>query len=452
MPAPAPTARRAGFSVLVLFCLGFVALFLRAQDVDPWPRLRVIADFRSVGGLRVDSPVQLGGAHVGRVMRIDFVRTNYTCDPMHEDRGRVGQGRTDDCDSAAFCSPIGWCAELEPFGEAHTSCWTSLDCGPQEMCVTPAFRRRANRVEWTGPMRVCARYNTSLVRTRVEMRIAHEGDNFLRVDSVAMIANNSVLGDQLVRISMGRGERLSPPFRLRTHMSLAEDIDRFRRRIDRAIERADVSLQAMSDVINALAAPDFLDDIKSIMGHADTISGQVARHDGLVGALVGDPRYRRDIGETLGGLAGAASGLEKFVGVSNSVLTTVNRNAEPAVADFRSTLTAVNGVFESLERADNHALVARLLRDSSGRLEQPLVQSVHNLAVLSDDARALMTAVSDERGSLGKVLGDPVVAERFSAFLASVAHRPVLRDLLLWYLRDKKHLIDHIAARDPAAP
>ena len=71
------------------------------------------SDFRTTSGLRKGSSVLLAGVEVGKVRSIDFVVREYACDPLTEDLGRHGAGRTDDCDEFLFCAPEGLCADLE---------------------------------------------------------------------------------------------------------------------------------------------------------------------------------------------------------------------------------------------------------------------------------------------------------------------------------------------------
>src|SRR5690606_24768801 len=103
------------------------------------------------------------------VEAITFVTRRYQCDPVTEDVGRWGSGRTDNCDEFLFCSPSGECAELETYASRsmHAPCLSAEDCAEDEICVTKEFRQRARRVQWNGPEGVCARYSTQHRRVEV---------------------------------------------------------------------------------------------------------------------------------------------------------------------------------------------------------------------------------------------------------------------------------------------
>ena len=73
----------------------------------------VYVDFRTVTGLTRNSPVQLAGTKIGVVKEIGFASPSYPCNPLSEDLGRFGEGRTDSCDPTLFCAAEALCAELD---------------------------------------------------------------------------------------------------------------------------------------------------------------------------------------------------------------------------------------------------------------------------------------------------------------------------------------------------
>jgi hypothetical protein len=110
----------------------FVVLFILGQARGIFaPKTQVYADFVVTSGLRTGSPVQLAGVEIGKVSDVDYVDVRYACDPLTEDIGRYGAGRTDNCDKRMFCAPEGLCAELERTADDYTygSCVDDLGCG-----------------------------------------------------------------------------------------------------------------------------------------------------------------------------------------------------------------------------------------------------------------------------------------------------------------------------------
>ena len=338
MGGPRGTVTRLRLGIFIAVCglVTFVGLFIHSQSKRLFvPKLEIRADFRTTTGLRKGSMVQLAGVEIGNVSRIDFVQKRYECDPLTEDVGRFGQGRTDDCDDFLFCAPVGLCGDLEPWagrGE-HAQCNSTEDCREDEICVTTEFRRREPRVLWSGIHGVCARYNTEHIRVQVKMTIEADKVAVIRTDSRASVASNSVLGDQLVNITTGHGDPLSGDFRLQASPSMTEDIERFRARIVNFLDAADISLTAIKNVIDELRDEQTISDIKGIVDHLELVTEHIAEQRGVIGALIGSPQYRDDFGATLRSIRKTAEGLEVTVQRANSILATIDRSFEPLVED-----------------------------------------------------------------------------------------------------------------------
>lgn len=443
-----------GIVFAALAVLSFIVLYITGQSESVWAdKTTLRADFETITGLREGSPVQLAGVEIGRVESIDFVKVQYQCDVLSEDIGRYGAGRTDDCDDYLFCTPAGLCGSLEPWSSRgyHTRCRTTEDCGADEICVTSDFRKRAGRLDWTGPHGVCGRYQTQHWRTQVKMEVLADEARMIRTDSRAMIAANSVLGDQLVSITPGRGDPLGPEGRIQVKASLFEDVNRLRGRIESWSEKADISLEAIQTFINELRDERTIAAIKGALGHIEVISRDLAYGEGLLGALLTSPQYERDVGQTITALGDTADGLETTVGTSNRILATVDRSLGPFLRDARNAIRQIDQVLLDLEDPDNRSLLAKVLRDPDGKLASDLEAIFSHAADISSDAAASARALERGKGTVGLLINDPTVAKNLTSLLRSLADHDFWRAAVLLYLRAKFD-IDTRPARDPAGP
>jgi ABC-type transporter Mla subunit MlaD len=431
----------------------FAGLFIRSQSTGLFaPKLEIRADFRTTTGLRPGSRVQLAGVVVGTVSRIDFVKKRYECDPLTEDVGRFGQGRTNDCDDYLFCTPIGLCGELEPWvgrGQ-HTQCLSTEDCLEDEVCVSTEFRRQEH-VLWSGIHGVCARYETEHIRVQVKMKVDADKIAIIRTDSRASVASNSVLGDQLVSISTGHGEPLTGDLRIQTTSSLSEDIERVRARVNNLLDAADISLEAINSVIDELRDERTIGDIKGTIGNLEMITSHIAEQRGLVGALIGSPEYRNDFGKTLRSIRNTAEGLEQTVRHANHILATLDRSFEPLVKDARMAMVALSVALEDLRDPENRSVVAKLLHDRDGKLAENTTALVHNVGEITGSAHSVAAAVDEGQGTLGLLLNDGRLADDVGKLLHNLARNKLVRSLALWYMQ-REGVIDMDGARDTAAP
>jgi len=436
-------------SALVLF----VVLFILGQARGAFtPKTTVYADFVMTSGLRKGSPVQLAGVRIGKVSEVDYVDVRYACDPLTEDIGRYGAGRTDNCDKRMFCAPEGLCAALEPTADDHVygSCVDDLGCGEQEVCITNALRDRAPRVLWLGPNGVCARYSTLHHRVRVEMTIEAELLPLIRRDSRAAISANSVLGDQLINITPGIGDPVGEHERVLSSPSLSEDVELYRLRLERVIEHVDEALAAIIGLVGELADERTLEALKLLAVNLEQISTAVAERRGLVGALVGSPEYKRDVGDILHALGSTAGGVDRFVGAGNRVLATADRNLEPVLADVRATIASLRALLTDLRDPANRSVVAKLLHDPDGRLVAELESILAQTEQLTDAVAGITGAIDGEEGTLGKVIGDPKLANDLGRLLDNLQRNDTLKGLLLWALEQNDVGIK--ASRNPAGP
>lgn len=457
--------------MLVLLSVTFFVLVLgpRTRELTA-ERVSVYADFRTIAGLREGSPVQLAGVDVGGVEAVNFVQVRYQCDPLSEDLGRYGYGRTDSCDQDLFCSPQGYCADLEEYAGKgnHDRCDTTADCTQEEICFTGSVRNRETHLMWSGPRGVCARYNVDHIRSRVKMRVPADIVQLIRGDSRAVIAANSVLGDQKVNISAGRGDELCPllredlpdysydacvsNMRVQARPSLNEDIVRLRKRVDSFMQHADHSIVAVMGLINELQSEETMDGLKGTVNNLSVISHTLAYGEGLVPALLHSQEYRKDIGGTLGAFHRTSFGLQRAAGQANDVLDTLDRNVEPFLGDTEKTLESVDGLFKDLDSPKNKSVVAKLLRDDTGNITRDLDLIFDHGADLSGDISSITQAIEDGKGTLGKLTKDDAVAVQLGHLLSYLSDHDGMRAIVLWYIDGRKHWAGVGAARSSARP
>lgn len=441
----------------------------RARELTA-DRVALYVDFRTIAGLREGSPVQLAGVDVGEVEAVDFVKVRYACDPVSEDLGRQGHGRTDSCDQDLFCAPTGMCADLENYAGKghHTRCDSTSDCAQDEICFTGAVSNREAHLMWSGPRGVCARFNVDHTRTRVRLDVPAEVTHLIRSDSRAMVASNSVLGDMKVNITSGRGDELCPldrpdlpdysydtcltSMRVQARPSLSEDIDRMRKRVDSFMQKADSSIVAVMGLIDELQSEETMDGLKGTVSNLEAISRTVAYGEGMVPALLSSQQYRKDIGATLGALEGTSQGLQQASGQANRVLDTLDANVEPFLSDTERTLESVDRLMQDLDDPDNRSLAAKFLRDDTGNITRDLELIFDHGTDLSDNVANITTAIDDGKGTLGLIINDEQVGRDLGRLLSSLAKHDTLRAAALWYLESRKQAISRNNARNPARP
>ncbi len=422
-----------GGFVVALGVMLFASLFIIGQVEGTWEsKTNIHTDFRTITGLRRGSPVQLAGVEIGKVESIDFVNRRYLCDPLTEDVGRHGAGRTDNCDEFLFCAPSGECGDLEPYAAKgmHPPCLSSEDCADDEVCVTSEFKRRARRTEWNGPVGVCARFNTEHRRVQVTMKVFEDKLELIRSDSRATVASNGVLGDQLINITLGMRDPLGEERRIQSTPSLLEDIELFRGRIEGLTDKVDTSLSGISALFSELNDERTIGSVKTTLENLSAITGQVARGEGLVGALFNDPAFKEDVGVTLRKVRDTAAGLDAFVDRANSTLRKLDDNVQPLVDDGRKVATSIRKLLEDLEDPKNKSLVAKLLRDPDGQMVADLEKILGDVERVTGKVASITAKVEKGEGTLGKLISDSKVHDDLVKILGNIERNETLKSLV----------------------
>lgn len=445
--------RRTGTFVALGLAVLFVVFFVVGQARDAFTeRTTVYVDFVMTSGLREGSPVQLAGVKIGQVSAVDYVTVRYACDPLTEDIGRYGAGRTDNCDKRLSCMPTGECGNVEPTASDHsyTRCVHNGDCQTDEVCMTSELRRREPRMLWLGPHGVCARFNTEHRRVRIEMTLEAQHLELIRRDSRASISANSVLGDQLINITQGIGDPVGAGDRVLSEPSLAEDVELYRVRLERALLGADEALSAVSGLVAELGDERTLDALKGLITNLESISELVATRQGVVGALVGEPSYKRDFGQILHAIGGFAGGVDSFVGRGNRILATVDRNLDGLLDDVRATTKTLRILLEELQAPENRSIAALLLDDPDGSVVMRLESILDQAEGIVSATEHLATAIDGEKGTVGKVLGDPKLADDLGRLLDNLKNEEFLVAVMMVVLEGQG--VGVKSAQDPAKP
>lgn len=417
-----------GLVVLGFAVLGGVSLFIIGQSEGTWkPKTTIVTDFRTIAGLRAGSTVHLAGVKIGTVQGLSFKDVSYECDFATEDHGRYGETRTDNCDPFLFCGPNNLCADLEPWASRglHSPCLSDESCGADEICVTREFRRRYRRVYWTGTDGVCARFFERHKRVRVTMEIAAENLPLIRSDSRATIASNSVLGDQLVNITAGMRDPVPPQGRILSTPSLYEDIELFRGRFEDLAEKVDTSLSGISNLFSQLNDERTIDNIKGTLANINEATRQISEGEGLVGALLNDPEYKKDFGITLRHVRDTAGGIDRFVGRANGTLKKADEEIQPAIDDVRATLQKIRKILEDLENPENKSLVAKLLRDGDGSMSKDFEDMIANM-------KSVTEKIDRGDGSVGKLVNDPKAHDDLVKLFQNIERNKTFKRLVRW--------------------
>ncbi len=434
-----------GTAVVGIGLFMVVAIFLSGSKTLWKDKVTITADFRQVSGLKPGSPVQLEGIEIGLVQDRQFVEIEYPCNPLTEDRGRFEHGRTDDCDRTLFCAPESKCAELEPYSfnkDLYAACEVDAQCHEGEICVTPEFRRRYRGVSWTGSAGVCDHYITDHKRIRVVLGIYSDRLPQLRDDSRATIAQNGVLGDQLIAISAGRGKQIEAGGQIQTIPAMIEVLDNVKDRADGMFDKVEATIGGVAELAKAMGDEKTVKNVQGVLANANEVTRRTAEGQGTFGMLLNDETYAKDFGGSLRNVRDTAARVDRGLGNAKSGLATFEEDLEPAVKTGRDAMDKISKTL--VERKDpNSKATAALLLNAEGKLTKDVEDSIAG-------ARRLVEGINAGEGTAGRLLTDPKVYDDIVELIHDLGHRWDLKLLVRWsWARDTR---DPRIKRQPDAP
>jgi ABC-type transporter Mla subunit MlaD len=428
--------RIVGVVVIVFALIAFAGLLALNRRDGAWKKqVEIVTDFRTITGLRRDSPVLLAGVEVGRVKAIDFVTRHYPCDPLTEDIGRHGDGRTNVCDEVLFCAPQEACAELESYAAKgmHSPCLGNDDCVEGEICVTDEFRKRAKGVYWGGPQGLCARYTTEHRRVEVRMTLPEESAEVIGATSIATVGSAGVLGDQQVNITPGAGAITGDPRRIQSEPSFSEQIAEFRLRFDRLADKVDGSLSGISSTFAELNDARTVEAVRETLVKWQVKTDDIMNGRGNIGALLNNPESRRNFAGTLAKARDTAAYVDGVLKDANSKLAQIDRETEPRVAELRKKVGDVRKQLDSLDPKSG-STTAKLFRDPSGELLAKAQASLVNVRTATRIFVDAAGKIERGEGSIGALLTDSKAYDALDSKVVAYGDDWRLK-LLLWLLR-----------------
>jgi ABC-type transporter Mla subunit MlaD len=412
-----------GFGILFVIGVGLYQSKGLFKD-----KVTITADFRQVSGLKPGSPVQLEGIEVGVVKDRQFIEIEYPCDPETEDRGRFGQGRTDQCNRTLFCAPEGKCADLDPYSfnkDLYPRCEDDAQCSAGEICVTDEFRRRYRRVAWNGDTGMCDGYITGHKRIRVVMAVYADRMQHIRDDSRATISQNGVLGDQLVQLSAGRGVQIEPNGQVQTIPAMIETLDTVKDRADGMFDKVESTIGGVAELAKTMGDPKTVSNIQDLLANANDVTRRTAEGKGTIGALLNDESTTKDFSTSMRNVRETAGGLDRTLENARSGLNAFEKDLEPAVEKGRTSMAKISRTFADIRDPNSKSTAARLLNDPEGRM-------VGHVEGTLRGARDITHGIEVGEGTAGRLLRDPKVYDDLVGFFQDLQRNGALRFLVKW--------------------
>jgi phospholipid/cholesterol/gamma-HCH transport system substrate-binding protein len=275
-------------------------------------------------------------------------------------------------------------------------------------------------------------------RILVRIEVRDDASAFVREGSVASVGSKGLLGDQLIDVTVGEGERIRPGGRIPTvEPSLLQSfLGETGTEAESVVRNVN---QATAALAQTLSDPQVQQDIREITHNLSTLTRMVAENDGTARRLLTDPAMADDVQGAVQSLARTSDELERTIGSVRRIAGEVERGDGTAHQLIYGD-EGIRLVGNLATVAGEVATVVRDVRTGDGNAHQLLYGDqagdlITNLTVASGDLRAIMADVRAGRGTLGGLLVDPSIYEDIKRLIGNLERNVILRSLVRYSIR-----------------
>jgi phospholipid/cholesterol/gamma-HCH transport system substrate-binding protein len=276
-------------------------------------------------------------------------------------------------------------------------------------------------------------------RIRVRLEVREDASEFVREGSTASVGSKGLLGDQLVEITVGQGDRLRPG----STIPSAEEsmLQAFLGETGTEAEAIVRNLNATTAALaQTLGDPQVQQDVRDITHSVSAMTRMIAENDGTVRRLMTDPELADDLQATVRSfqatgneLQRAARGVRQIVGEVQSGEGTAHQliygqEGVTLIANLAGAAGELATILRDVRTGDGNAHQL-LYGDDAGNL-------IDNLTAMSNDLRVIVADVRAGRGTVGGLLVDPSIYEDVKRLVGNLERNEILRALVRYSIRE----------------
>ncbi|MFO0548256.1 MAG: MlaD family protein [Polyangiaceae bacterium] len=252
----------------------------------------------------------------------------------------------------------------------------------------------------------------------------------IRDDTHAKLANKGLLGDKMLELTVGSGDRLSPGSAL-----VGDPPSDLMGQVGDMAGKADKVLDNVERATRPLADEKLHKDIQSSVAAVNTILTEIAHGDGYPNRLLTDKEEADRISNVIKNLEKTTDESTNLVKDVRGVVARVQYG--PGFAHDVLYGDGPKGLAEFQSAANEVALMLRGVREGDSILHDVMYggskdgsQIVANLTDITGDIKAIVADVRAGKGTLGGLLVDPSIYEDVKIVLGNVQRNDVLRSLV----------------------
>lgn len=271
----------------------------------------------------------------------------------------------------------------------------------------------------------------------VELAVVDEAAPLVRVDSVATIGNKGLLGDKLVDITVGDGERLPPGGTIPTRSPV--EMGEYLARAGEILGEVEGTVSNLRRATEPLGEEQFSNDLRVTMHNIAEISRMMAEEDGTVRRLLSDPEMADDVQATVRSARRTSDELARTVQGVRSIVDEV-RSGDGTAHGLIYGQEGRRLVSNLADATGELATVMRNVREGHGVLHDVIYERegeaiVDDLTAVSGHLREIVADIDAGRGTVGGLIRDPSIYEDVKRLVGDLSRNEILRSLVRYSIR-----------------
>jgi phospholipid/cholesterol/gamma-HCH transport system substrate-binding protein len=281
-------------------------------------------------------------------------------------------------------------------------------------------------------------------RLEVQLKLSAKHAQRVRVDSVARLASQGVLGDKAVDITIGSLEKapLEPGSEIPS--SSGGDLSSLMRSASQVMEDTVAVSRTVRKAVEVYADPQMAEDVAASVRSLKMLLQEVEKGDGALHALICDKQTGQEVRQLVANASRTALRMEKALGYVEGLLNEVENGDGTAHA----LIYGQEGAKALGELGAAAGQLAVLMEDARKNPDGAVHQLVYGNAgnMLADlgsaaaDIKQITAMVAKGEGSLGGILKDPTVYEDLREVVGNVRRNRVLRTLVRFAISNNENV------------
>jgi phospholipid/cholesterol/gamma-HCH transport system substrate-binding protein len=474
---------RVGVFVAVGVVATFLSLFVIGQERKLWEKSATLkARFANVAGLKVGGQVRLAGVSIGIVSKIQLPELDPKADSAILPSFDLAQVPAPD-GSALVSVPLP--VKVKTFADPLNVALIASD--PDEKLEAtvevvgtdfhdqPARERimvRLRGLEGAAVGKVYFKVIDSVTlkvlkdqnagatlqlgdgtarKLTVEMRVTADVLERIRTDSVVTTANEGLLGDRFIDITIGS---LSKPQVNDGDLLLSAegvDVGAALATTGEIIDNVNGSVESIRALLEGFRKAGGEATIVAAMKSVQDIADEIEHGQGLIHQLVYDRSTGAQYRDIVGNVNASSNTLKESLLKVDTLLSDVRTNkslvhelvygeqGQATIEDARRLIAEATQIVGDVRTGDGfvHNLI---YKDDRGEMLASLNAAAADLKVITGDAKGIVADVKSGKGTVGQLLKDPTVYEDLKVLLGNVRRNDAVKSLVRYAIEqeDKK--------------